>query len=120
MKYIIISVTILFSVAWYWIQSHNSTHIQTTKVQIHGKVQGLQGTVVLNIEDKFLTLSPYDRFTFQLHTSSKEELNMQVIDQPKDQHCAIAKRKAAHDRMILRILCKGIPQPISNGSVVSL
>jgi hypothetical protein len=79
MKYIILSVTILFSVAWYWIQSSNSAKSQSKKVQIHGKVQGLQGTIVLNIEDKLLTLSPYDRFTFQLHTAFKEELNMQLL-----------------------------------------
>lgn len=120
MKYIIISFAILFSVALYWLQLYNTENTQYTKIQRHGKVQGLEGIIVLNLADNHLTLTPYDRFTFQIHTESTENLTMQVIDQPQDQDCEITKSIATLNRINLNILCKKIIQSASGEAVASL
>jgi hypothetical protein len=120
MKYIIICLTILFSVAWYLLQSSNMNRIHNTKVQIYGKVQGLQGNLLINIEDNLLALRTSDRFTFQISRESPGKLTMKVIKQPKGQHCEITKLNAVPKRMNLNILCENNTQSSLNNAVVGL
>ena len=121
MKYFIAGIAMLISIGWNLLQANNtSTEEAHAQIQIHGKVKGLQGNMVLNINDKYLPLSDFDRFTFQVYKKPQEQLTMHIVEKPENQHCEIVKSATTHNRMLLDIHCKKITQPISDNTVVIL
>ena len=118
MKYIILAFAMLGSIGWHMLQSNNSEHKQLTKIQIHGKVQSLQGSMVLKIEDNYLNLNAYDRFSFIAHTPSKELLTMRVVDQPKDQYCDVLKSNPTKNTIRLNIFCQVITNTVIKDDVI--
>lgn len=115
-----ISFGILLSIGCYLIQAENKKNNLYTQLKVQGKVQGLQGRMILNIEDNYLSLNPFDRFSFQVQVISNAQLSLHIIEQPENQQCEIIKSPPAQNKVTLKILCKSFAQPNLNGAVVSL
>ncbi len=106
MKYIILGFAMLSSIGWNMLQSNNIETNKLVKIQIDGKVQGLQGHMVLKIEDNYLTLKPSDHFTLLAHSESKELLTMHIVAQPDKQQCEVFKSTPTKDTLHLNISCQ--------------
>ncbi|PKF61401.1 hypothetical protein CW745_08670 [Psychromonas sp. psych-6C06] len=110
-KYITYTMIIsLFSI-WCWVKYDNEKFTQP--IQIHGKVTGLEGKLVLNIENFHLNLGELDRFTFMAYSATPEQLIIQVSTQPQNQHCQLASTHERQDKMRLKIHCADINEEAS-------
>ncbi len=108
MKYIVIALALLGSISWHTLQSNSADSNKLKQVQVHGKVQGLQGSMVFKIEDSYLNLNAYDRFTLLVQVVSKDLLTMQVVDQPENQRCEVFKSNPTQKIVRLNISCLNI------------
>jgi len=121
MKYIILGFAMLASIGWHMLQPNTTKQNKLAQIQVHGKVQGLQGRLVLKIEDSYLNLDAYDRFTFLAQVASKERLTMQVVAQPEKQRCEVLKSNPTENIMHINISCQGITDNTAkNDTIVAL
>ncbi len=118
MKYIIIGFTVALSISWQMLQTNSEKRNQHPQIQINGKVHGLKGNMVLNIQDNYLTLSSLDRFSL-LVQADQDKVTMWVIDKPQDQQCEIIKSKQSNNAIRLNIYCKMV-ETVSLNSTLSM
>ncbi|WP_022942643.1 hypothetical protein [Psychromonas hadalis] len=106
MKYIILGITMLLSITWHWAQASNLAKNQYNEIKIQGKVIGLEGNVILKIKDNYLSLSPYERFTLAIQTTTHKNLIIQVINQPENQQCKLEKSIPTENIIRLIVSCQ--------------
>lgn len=120
MKYIILGIAMLFSITWHWAQTVNTEKSQYTQFHIEGKVIGLDGNMVLKIEDNYLSLASMDRFTFVADATAQDQLTMQIINQPDNHSCELLKTSPKQNKIKLNISCQKVTGPFSEDAIVGL
>jgi len=118
MKYMILGFAVIISISWHMLQSNRTSNSQDTKIQINGKVHNFKGKIVVNIQDNYLTLSAFDRFTLLIRGT--EKLTMQVVDKPENQQCKIVQTKNNNNVIRLNIYCQIAPNLVLNASTLKL
>lgn len=112
MKYIMFSFVVIITISYNMLQFSDAKINQHSKIQIHGKVHGLRGNMILNIQDSYLTLNTLDRFTLLVKVTNQDKLTMLIVDKPKDQQCEIIKSANSNHIVRIDIYCQIISNVI--------
>ena len=104
MKYAVVSFIILILSGWSWVKPDISK--QPQQVKINGKVFGLQGKVLIKIEDNYFNLATSDRFSLLVNTTpTQKKLSMEITVQPKNQNCELSTSKKDIKTIYLKVSC---------------